>query len=231
MMHCRDVAEQSVQRQSVVMHAKGGGGGGGGKGGKGDAKGGAPAMDVSQIEKATLKDTEDRMKKCVLVVGENFNSIRTGRANPAILDRIMVLSFGAEVLLKSLAAVTVPESTVLLISPFDSSPASIKAIEKAINESDIGINPSNDGERIRLSLPQLTQDRRKELVKQAGKLAEEGKVAVRNVRGDALKKVGKLDLPKDNKKNVEDGIQKLTDTLIKSVEDSLKKKSEELMKL
>ncbi|KAL6764554.1 ribosome recycling factor domain-containing protein [Haematococcus lacustris] len=146
-------------------------------------------VDIAQLEKEAKADVEDRMKKALAAMADNFNTIRTGRANPAILDKIMVDYDGVPAPLKSVASISVPDSSTLLISPFDK--ASMKLIEKAINESDLGINPNNDGDKIRLGLPQPTQDRRKELVKQVSKFGEEAKVAVRNVRKDVMKKLDK----------------------------------------
>ncbi|GFR52263.1 hypothetical protein Agub_g14797 [Astrephomene gubernaculifera] len=222
------------QRMSVVLFAKGGKGG---KGGKAESavkdekpsKGAGGGVDVQKISADAKKDAEERMKKCLNVVAEGFNTIRTGRANPAILDKVMVECYGSPVPLKQLAAVTVPDSQTLLISPFDK--GSLKDVERALLEADLGINPNNDGERVRLIMPPMTQDRRKELSKQVSKMSEEGKVAVRNVRKDAMKKVDKVELPKDDKKALEDDIQKLTDTYVKKLEDMAKSKTEEVMKL
>lgn len=174
-------------------------------------------------------DADERMKKAVSVVADNFNTMRTGRANPAILDRIQVDYYGAPTPLKSLASIAVPDASTLLISPFDKS--SLKEIEKAINESDIGINPNNDGEKIRLIIPAMTQDRRKELSKKVSKMGEDGKVAVRNIRKDVLKKLDKYDFPKDTKKDLENSIQKVTDSYVKKLDDMVKAKSEDIMKV
>jgi len=200
-------------------------------GSKSKGKGDKEEVDVAKIDKEAKADSEDRMKKAIVVLGENFNTIRTGRANPAILDRIMVDYFGVPTPLKQVAGINVPDASTLVLTPFDKT--SIKEIERAINESDLGINPNNDGEVIRLSLPQLTQDRRKELVKGLSKMGEECKVAVRNVRKDIMKKIDKYGdaFSKDAKKGLEDAIQKLTDTYCKKVDDMLKLKSEELMKM
>ncbi|KAJ9531861.1 hypothetical protein QJQ45_022028 [Haematococcus lacustris] len=227
-------------------------------------------VDIAQLEKEAKADVEDRMKKALAAMADNFNTIRTGRANPAILDKIMVDYDGVPAPLKSVASISVPDSSTLLISPFDK--ASMKLIEKAINESDLGINPNNDGDKIRLGLPQPTQagasrpgraqlllhgtapwpartlaqmlsstpafghgssDRRKELVKQVSKFGEEAKVAVRNVRKDVMKKLDKHGdaFSKDAKKTLEDGIQKSTDTYCKKIDEMVKTKSDELMKL
>ncbi|KIZ07771.1 Ribosome-recycling factor [Monoraphidium neglectum] len=169
------------------------------------------------------------MKKAINVVVENFNTMRTGRANPAILDKIMVDYYGVPTPLKSLASVAVPDASTLIVSPFDRS--GLRDVEKAILESDIGINPNNDGEKIRLNIPPMTQDRRKELSKKVSKMGEDGKVAVRNVRKDAMKRLDKHDFPKDSRKDLEDSIQKITDRYVKAVDDLIKTKSEELMKV
>ncbi|PNW84721.1 hypothetical protein CHLRE_03g156050v5 [Chlamydomonas reinhardtii] len=233
----RSASGDAGSRMAVVTFAKGGKGGKGGKaeapakeekGGKGGAAAGGGA-DVQKIAAEAKKDADERMKKCLAVVGDGFNTIRTGRANPAILDKITVDYFGAPTPLKQMGTVTVPDASTLMITPFDKT--SLRDIERAIQESDIGINPNNDGERIRLIMPPMTQERRKDLAKQVSKMAEDGKVAVRNVRKDALKKVDKVELPKDDKKALEDDIQKLTDTYVKKVEDAAKAKTEEVMKL
>lgn len=220
-----------VGRPSVATFAKGGKGGKGGapakeeKGGKAAAGG----VDVQKISTEAKKDAEERMKKCLGVVADGFNTIRTGRANPAILDKIMVDYFGAPTPVKQMGSISVPDSQTLMITPFDKS--SLRDIERAIQESDIGINPNNDGERIRLIMPPMTQERRKELAKNVSKMTEDGKVAVRNVRKDALKKLDKVELPKDDKKSLEDDIQKLTDTYVKKLEEMAKTKTDEVMKV
>ena len=142
-----------------------------------------------------LTDVEARMQKAVEATQHNFNSVRTGRANASLLDRITVEYYGAETHLKALANISSPDATTLMIQPFDRS--SMRAIEKAISESDIGLTPNNDGSSIRLNIPPLTTDRRKELVKMVSKLAEEGKVAVRNVRRDAIDSLRKLEKAKE----------------------------------
>ncbi|GAX83290.1 hypothetical protein CEUSTIGMA_g10716.t1 [Chlamydomonas eustigma] len=212
-----------TQRLSTKLYAK--------KGGKAETeeKKGSGDVDLAKIEKEAKADAEERMKKSLSSLGDSFNTIRTGRANPAILDKIMVEQFGSPMPLKSLAQISVPEASTLLISPFDRS--ALKEIEKALQESDIGINPSNDGEKIRLNIPMLTQDRRKELAKSVAKFAEDGKVALRNVRKDVMKKIDKVEFSKDAKKNLEDAIQKLTDQYVKKVDEAAKVKTDEVMKL
>src|SRR5437762_11244479 len=132
-----------------------------------------------------LSDATDRMDKSVEATHEHFNSVRTGRASAALLDRITIDYYGTPTPLKNMATINVPEPRMLTIQPFD--PTQIKAIEKAIQESDLGLTPSNDGKLIRLPVPQLTEERRKELVKVVRHMAEEGRVAVRNVRRDVMK--------------------------------------------
>eukprot|EP00878_Enallax_costatus_P002263 GHUV01002437.1.p1 GENE.GHUV01002437.1~~GHUV01002437.1.p1 ORF type:complete len:256 (+),score=82.72 GHUV01002437.1:205-972(+) len=186
-------------------------------------------VDLDMVALEAESDAEERMKKAVSVVADNFNTMRTGRANPAILDRIQVDYYGVPTPLKSLASIAVPDASTLLISPFDKS--SLKEIEKAINESDVGINPNNDGEKIRLIIPAMTQDRRKELSKKVSKMGEDGKVAVRNIRKDVLKKLDKYEFPKDTKKDLETSIQKVTDSYVKKLDDMVKAKSDDIMKV
>lgn len=137
--------------------------------------------------------------------------------------------YGAPTPLKTLASIAVPDASTLIVAPFDR--AALRDVEKAILESDIGINPSNDGEKIRLNIPAMTQERRKELVKKVAKMGEDGKVAVRNVRKDALKRLDRHDFAKDARKGLDDAVQKLTDRFVKSVDDLAKAKSDELMKV
>ncbi|XP_030552815.1 ribosome-recycling factor, chloroplastic isoform X2 [Rhodamnia argentea] len=145
-----------------------------------------------EAEKSTIeKDVKQRMEKTIETLRSKFNSVRTGRANPAMLDKVEVEYYGSPVSLKSIAQISTPEASSLLVQPYDKS--SLKAIEKAIVSSDLGMTPNNDGEVIRLSLPQLTTERRKELSKVVAKQAEEGKVALRNIRRDALKAYEKLE--------------------------------------
>ncbi|XP_044484410.1 ribosome-recycling factor, chloroplastic-like [Mangifera indica] len=187
-----------------------------------------------EAEKSSIeKDVKARMEKAIEMVRTNFNSVRTGRANPAILDKIEVEYYGTPVSLKSIAQITTPDASSLLVQPYDKS--SLKAIEKAIVSSDVGLTPNNDGEVIRLTLPQLTSERRKELSKIVAKQAEEGKVALRNIRRDALKAYEKLEkqkkLSEDNVKDLSSDLQKLTDEYIKKVESIYKQKEKELLKV
>eukprot|EP01026_Neomeris_dumetosa_P043837 TRINITY_DN3682_c0_g1_i6.p2 TRINITY_DN3682_c0_g1~~TRINITY_DN3682_c0_g1_i6.p2 ORF type:complete len:250 (+),score=33.13 TRINITY_DN3682_c0_g1_i6:289-1038(+) len=180
-----------------------------------------------ELEIAELEmDMEDRMEKSIEVATENFATIRTGRANADMVNKIEVSYYGAPTPLLQLASINIPDSASILISPFDKS--AIADIEKAINESSLGLTPNNDGEKIRLTIPQLTAERRKEMSKTVSKMGEEAKVAIRNVRRDILKKVGKIDMSQDLEKNIEDKIQKMTDKSIKLVDDLVTGKSKEL---
>ncbi|WP_181016087.1 MULTISPECIES: ribosome recycling factor [unclassified Pseudanabaena] len=177
-----------------------------------------------------LTDVEARMQKAVEATQHNFNSVRTGRANASLLDRITVEYYGAETHLKALANISSPDATTLMIQPFDRS--SMRAIEKAISESDIGLTPNNDGSSIRLNIPPLTTDRRKELVKMVSKLAEEGKVAVRNVRRDAIDSLRKLEKAKeiseDDSKSQQEQVDKLTDKFVKNIDKVTAEKEKEI---
>ena len=182
---------------------------------------------------ALFEKTKNRMEKCLDSLDRDYKAIRAGRANPAILDRITVDYYGVPTPLNQMAAISVPEPRMLMIQPWDAS--TIKEIEKAINTSDIGINPSNDGKVIRLSFPPLTEERRKDLVKDVSKRAEEGKVAVRNIRRDALDDLKKLkkdnQITEDDQKDGEKELQKITDDYTMQVEDMEKKKKEEILSI
>ena len=171
------------------------------------------------------------MQKAVEATQHNFNSVRTGRANASLLDRITVEYYGAETNLKSLANISSPDSTTLQIQPFDRS--TMRAIEKAISESDIGLTPNNDGSSIRLNIPPLTTDRRKELVKMVSKLAEEGKVAIRNIRRDAIDSFRKLEKSKeiseDDSKSQQEQVDKLTEKFVKSIDKVTTEKEKEIL--
>ncbi|XP_030552814.1 ribosome-recycling factor, chloroplastic isoform X1 [Rhodamnia argentea] len=185
-----------------------------------------------EAEKSTIeKDVKQRMEKTIETLRSKFNSVRTGRANPAMLDKVEVEYYGSPVSLKSIAQISTPEASSLLVQPYDKS--SLKAIEKAIVSSDLGMTPNNDGEVIRLSLPQLTTERRKELSKVVAKQAEEGKVALRNIRRDALKAYEKLEkekkLSEDNVKDLSSDLQKLTDGYMKKIDTIYKQKEKELL--
>ncbi len=178
-----------------------------------------------------LTDVEARMQKAVEATQHNFNSVRTGRANASLLDRITVEYYGAETNLKALANISSPDATTLQIQPFDRS--TMRAIEKAISESDIGLTPNNDGSSIRLNIPPLTTDRRKELVKMVSKLAEEGKVAIRNIRRDAIDSFRKLEKSKeiseDDSKSQQEQVDKLTEKFVKSIDKVTTEKEKEIL--
>ena len=180
--------------------------------------------------KDLLKNTEERMDKSINSVGREFATVRAGRANTSILDRITVDYYGVPTPIQQIASVSVPEGRVLQIQPWDTS--TLKLIEKAIQVSDIGINPNNDGRVIRLVFPPLTEERRKDLVKEVKKMAEDSKVAVRNIRrdgNDAFKKLGKGDISEDEVKQLEDQLQKLTDKYIKDIDALMETKTKEIM--
>lgn len=168
--------------------------------------------------------------KGVWILQSDYASIRAGRANPHILDKLRVDYYGTPTPIQQVGNITVPEARIIQIAPWEKS--LIKAIEKAIMTSDIGITPSNDGSVIRLVFPELTEERRKDLVKEVKKKAEEAKVAVRNIRregNDAFKKLGKEDVSEDEIKSLEEDLQKLTDKYIKNVDALMEEKSKEIM--
>ena len=176
---------------------------------------------------------EAKMKKTTEVLSEQFAAVRAGKANPAVLDRITVDYYGSPTPIQQIASISTADARSLLIQPWDGSV--LKGIEKAILASDLGINPQNDGRAIRLVFPQLTEERRKELAKQVKKYAEESKVAVRNIRRDAMEKFKaqkkKSEITEDDLKIVEKDMQKLTDDYIKEVDKIAAKKEQELMEL
>lgn len=180
-----------------------------------------------------LADVESHMQKAVEATQRSFNTIRTGRANTALLDRVTVEYYGTPTPLKSLANINTPDATTIAIQPYDR--GSLNLIEKAISLSDIGLTPSNDGSTIRLNIPQLTNDRRKELVKIAAKYGEEGKVSIRNIRRDAVDSVRKQeksgDISEDEARDLQDNIQKLTDKYISKVDQILADKETDIMKV
>ena len=180
-----------------------------------------------------IKEYESKMQKSLASLEEEYASIRAGRANPHILDKITVDYYGAPSPLQSVANISVPEARVIQIQPWESS--LIKEIEKAIMVSDIGITPSNDGRIIRLVFPELTEERRKELVKDVKKKAENAKVAIRNIRregNDTIKKSQKSnEISEDEAKQLEDKIQKLTDKYVGMIDNVMESKSQEIMKV
>jgi ribosome recycling factor len=180
-----------------------------------------------------LNDAKRRMDKSVDATTNEFNTIRTGRASAALLDRVKVDYYGTETPLNQLATINVPEARLLTIQPYD--PGSIKGIERAIQESELGLTPANDGKVIRLPIPQLTEERRKELVKVVRHLAEEGRVAVRNVRRDVMHHLKELvrdgQVGDDEERRAEERAQKLTDEHTAKIDELLKRKEEEIMEV
>jgi ribosome recycling factor len=178
-------------------------------------------------------DLEASMRKSVESTQRTFNTIRTGRANPSLLDKVIVEYYGAETPLKSLATLSTPDSQTIQIQPFDA--GSVATIEKAISMSDLGLTPNNDGRVIRINIPPLTEDRRKDLCKVAAKYAEEGKVALRNLRRDAIDRIKKLekdgDLSEDQLRDEQDKIQKTTDRFIVELEKLLAEKEADILKV
>jgi ribosome recycling factor len=178
-----------------------------------------------------LSELKENMQKTIEATQRSFNSLRTGRASAALLDRIMVEYYGADTPLKSLANISTPDSSTIMIQPFDR--GSMNTIERAISMSDLGLTPSNDGQNIRLNIPPLTKERRKELVKTASKLAEEGKVAIRNIRRDAVDAVRKQekssDISEDEARGLQDDIQKATDEFTAKIDELFKVKEKEIM--
>jgi ribosome recycling factor len=180
-----------------------------------------------------LQDARERMHKSVEATRTSFSSVRTGRASPTLLDRIVVEYYGTQTPLKQMATVNAPEARLLTIQPYDKS--SMKAIERAIQESDLGLTPNNDGSIIRLQIPDMTEERRKEMVKVARHLAEEGRVAVRNVRRDVMHDLRELrdagEIGSDDEHRGEQALQKLTDEQIAEIDASLKGKEAEILEV
>lgn len=183
--------------------------------------------------KELLTKAEGKMGKSIEVLERDYAAIRAGRANPAVLDKIMVDYYGVPTQIQAMAAVSVSEARVLVISPWDAS--TLRTIEKAIQTADIGINPTNDGKVIRIVFPQLTEERRKDLVKEVHKMAEEGKVAIRAIRRDANEKLKAMKkdsaITEDDLKDGEKKIQNLTDKYCKLADDTAKNKEKELMEI
>ncbi|MEG6565952.1 ribosome recycling factor [Thermoanaerobacterium saccharolyticum] len=180
-----------------------------------------------------LKNTEEKMKKSIAILKNELMSIRAGRANPALLDRISIDYYGTMTPINKLATITAPEPKVIIIQPWDTS--KISEIEKAIQKSDLNINPTSDGKIIRLVFPDLTEERRKELVKLVHKKGEEAKVAVRQIRRDANDTIKKMDkngeISEDEKLKSEENVQKLTDKYIKEIDKILEQKEKEIMEI
>jgi ribosome recycling factor len=184
-----------------------------------------------EVAAEMIAAASERMAKTIEATAVSFNTIRTGRASASILDRIMVSYYGAETPLKQLANVNTSGSSTIVVDPYDKT--GIKDIERALMESDVGITPSNDGSIIRLAVPPLTQDRRKELAKKVKALAEDGRVALRNIRRDAVEKCKKLekskDMGQDDSKTIQDKLQKETDKFVKQIDSMLKEKDKDIM--
>ena len=180
-----------------------------------------------------IKNTEEKMNKTIVVLEQNYKTIRAGRANASVLDRITVDYYGAPTPVQQMAAVSVPEPRVLMIQPWDAS--TLKSIEKAILTSDIGINPQNDGRVIRLAFPPLTEERRKEICKEVKKIAEDTKVAIRNTRRDAIEKLKALkkanSITEDDEANGEKKIQNLTDKYCKEIDVMAADKEKEILEI
>ncbi len=188
---------------------------------------------MSEVTDEYISDARDRMQKSVEATVNNFGSIRTGRANPHLLDRVMVDYYGAQTPLKQLATINAPEARLLTVTPYDKS--SMNAIEKSIRNSDLGLNPSNDGNLIRLTVPELTEERRRELVKQARHIGEEGRVGIRNIRRDVMHDLRELksegEIGEDDERRAEAELQKLTDEKIAELDGILKGKEAEIMEV
>lgn len=181
----------------------------------------------------TLKAYEEKMKKTIHVLEEELSSVRAGRANPAVLDKVMVDYYGAPTPIQQMAAVSVSEARILVIQPWDKS--TLNPIEKAIQKSDIGINPTNDGNVIRIAFPQPTEERRKELCKQVNKMAEDAKVAIRSIRRDANDKFKaakkKSEITEDDLKALEKETQDLTDRFVKEIDGIAAAKEKEILEI
>lgn len=179
-------------------------------------------MDTNIIEL-----TKEKMEKSLENLDSRFATVRAGRANPASLDGVMVPYYGVPTPLKQIATITVPEARCLAIKPYDRN--SLGAIEKAIFEANLGYTPNNDGETIRINIPPLTEDRRRELVKQVKAMGEDGKVAIRNIRHDAMETIEKEEISEDEQKNLSNQVQDLVNKYNKLIDDKAKEKEEELM--
>ena len=181
--------------------------------------------------KEILDNTKERMGKCINALESELGTIRAGRANPTVLDKITVDYYGAPTPINQMASVSVSEARILHVQPYDAS--QLKPIEKAIQASDLGIKPTNDGRVLRITFPQLTEDRRKELCKQVSKICEESKVAVRNVRRDSMDKVkatkNSTEITEDDVKDIEKDSQKLTDKFIEQIDKIGEDKDKEIM--
>jgi ribosome recycling factor len=179
-----------------------------------------------------LHNAEERMKKALAALHKELQTVRTGRANPQMLDRIEVDYYGTMTPLKSMANISTPDGRSLTVQPYDKS--SLKSIEQAIHKSDLGINPNSDGSVIRINIPQLTEERRKEMTKMVKKIGEESRVAIRNIRRDSdqeLKKMKGKEISEDEIKRQEDALQKLTDRNVKEIDKVIHDKEAEVMEV
>ena len=180
-----------------------------------------------------LNEIEERMQKTISVFEENLSEIRAGRANPAILNKVSVEYYGVPTPINQVAGISVPEARTIVIQPWDA--IVLKSIEKASLASDIGLNPNNDGKVIRLNFPELTEERRKDLVKDVKKIAEEARVSVRSIRRDGMDNIKdalkKSEITEDEKANLEDKVQKLTDKYVAEIDSLLEKKEKEIMSI
>ena len=174
-----------------------------------------------------LNDTNERMQQALISLDKKFTNVRAGRANPSMLDGIMVEYYGVPTPLKQIANIAIPEARQLSIKPYDRS--ALAGIEKAIFEANLGVTPNNNGEVVFIVIPPLTEDRRKELVKQVKALAEEGKIALRNIRQDANNELKRLELPEDEEKLGNEKVQELINKFNKEIDEKLKEKENELM--
>lgn len=183
--------------------------------------------------KAVLDNTKERMTKCINALESELDTIRAGRANPAVLDRITVDYYGSATPINQMASISVAEARILVVQPYDAS--TLKSIEKAIQASELGINPTNDGRVLRIVFPQLTEERRKELCKTVSKTCEDSKVAVRNVRRDSMDKLKAMkkasEITEDELKDAEKNIQKITDKFIEQVDSVGEAKTKEIMSI
>jgi ribosome recycling factor len=188
---------------------------------------------MSEMSNELLADAKERMGKAVESTVTQFGSVRTGRANPHLLDRVMVDYYGASTPLKQLATISAPEARLLTVTPYDKT--AMKSLEKAIRDADLGLNPSNDGNMMRLSVPELTEERRRDLVKVARHIAEEGRIGIRNVRRDVMHDLRELknegDLGEDEEKRAEAELQKLTDDRVAELDGLLKQKEAEILEV
>lgn len=194
---------------------------------------GLPTLLMAESAEEAELEAIERMDKSVESVLQNMNTIRTGRANPSMLDRVKADYYGCETPLNQMASISAPSAQQLTVEPFDKS--ALADIERAIMESDLGLTPQNDGNVIRLNIPSLTEDRRKEMMKQCKAIGEDGKVAIRNIRRkavDAFKKFEKAgEMSEDESKSSQDDIQKMTDAKVKEIDEIVEKKEKEVMKV